>query len=256
MASAPDYPLLMDTTILPVVFDTVCGADDPLITARVAGETYDWSSGQDTRSIIVPVTGTFTATITDTDGNVTIDEHRVTSVSVPDPILPTVLPPGPYCAGQEIVVTVALSGYDAIEWNDGRGNRFPGFGPNNDSVRLSIFPGSSITYIADYQTCRTQVTVLPPLQFDEDDFGAVFTAEVTGPDEPVCLDSALTLSVIGTAISRVSWADGSTETTRDVRGHGGRGLPGYRHRGLPGGHDGGTRSGTQFRGLLLTRLCR
>ena len=211
---AATAPFRMDTTVLAPAFDTLCRDDDPMIEARVTGDTYAWNVGLTTRSVPAPAGGTYIVTVTDAAGNVTVDEHRVTLVSVPNPVFPVIGPPGPYCEGQLVTVSVELAGYDSLVWTDGRGTTYPGFGPGNAMVEIPAVPGATITYVAFYETCREQLSVLPPLAFAEEDFTGEFSADLASSTDTVCLDSSFTLLLTGTQIDEVRWADGDSRRSR------------------------------------------
>lgn len=203
-------------TTLPVSFDTLCAGTATLNT-RVEGVTYAWNTGQDTRGISVPAAGTYVATVTAADGTQTIDPREVTLITVPDPQLPRALQPGPYCAGDSVTFTVDLMGYDSIEWNNARQVVTPGFGPENRFATYAVVPGEGVSYIAYYTRCNAAVTVLPPLQFSEDDIAGTFTGALV-PDnlENVCPGDVLTLSFQGEGFDSLRWEDGTTTAERQI----------------------------------------
>ena len=215
LLSTPAYAT-MDTLILDPVLDTIC-ADEPLITAREEGITYAWSTGQSTRQIQAPASGTYVATITDANGDVLIDPHEVTVITVPNPVLPVADREGPFCEGDEIIFSVDLTGYDSLQWNDGRGTIIPGFGPGNRMATYTFAVGRGVSYIAFYDRCRERLTVLPPLLFSEDDLADEFSGGLLPPDpETVCPDDTVALSFAGENFERLNWEDGSTDPDRLV----------------------------------------
>ncbi len=206
----------MDTIVLGVTFDTVC-IDEPFIEARREGVSYAWSTGQVTRQILVPAAGPYVAFITDSAGNVIVDRHEVTVIVVPDPVLPIPDREGPYCEGEEITFSVSLSGYDSIQWNDGRGTVFPGFGPDNSMVTIPFSVGQGISYIAYYDRCGVRLTVLPPLLFGEEDAAPSFTGELL-PDalNDICPGQLVDLSFVGSGFERLTWENGSMNPIRTI----------------------------------------
>ena len=205
-----------DTTRLDLQLDTLCAGDELL--PRAEGVTYVWSTGENTPSITPAASGPYAVTITDAAGDVVIDPREVELIIVPDPVLPRALTDGPYCAGQEVTWTVDLTGYDSLQWNDAQGTVYPGEGENNAFVTLTVFPGTALSYVADYARCNEQLTVLPPLMLTAEDFRAdSLAAQLSGiSDTLVCIGESVLLSVTGTDIARVEWSDGDTTLTRTL----------------------------------------
>ena len=204
-----------ETITLDVRVDTICFEDE--ITARVTGETYLWSTGQTTAAIAPSASGPYAVTITQANGDVTVDPREVEVFRDVTPVLPVASPAPPYCPGQLVTYSVNLTGYDSIQWLDGLGTIYEPFSEGDNEVTVSAFPGVFVTYMARYGVCRQTVSVLPPLGFTEEDFGATLTATIEGiPDTALCPGDSLTLSVTGTAITGVAWEDGDTSRVRTV----------------------------------------
>lgn len=205
----------VDTIRLELQRDTLC-IDLPELTARETGIAYRWDTGDTSRTISVANGGFYTAFILLADSSIVIDPREVILVSVPAPVLPIPDLPPPYCEGQSITYSVSLMGYDSIEWNDGRGNVTPGFGPNNSRATFTFRVGGGVSYIAYYGRCRETLTVLPPLPFLASDLGENFVASLTGDPAGVCAGDSVTLRVTGRQIDRIAWADGSVDSVRTV----------------------------------------
>ena len=206
-----------DTLVLAAVLDTVC-APEGTITARPEGETYAWSTGQTTRSIAVAAGGPYVATVTAANGDVTIDEHRVTVETVPNPVPITVLTPEPFCPGDTVELFADLAGFDTIRWVDGVGGTYPPVPGDPRRLRLPFTPGLAVTYDAEYVRCRERLTTFPPYRFTEEQTDdRAFSGELlVDPREGLCPGDTVRLEVTAANDGAVRWSDGVTGPRRSL----------------------------------------
>jgi gliding motility-associated-like protein len=97
----------------PIIF---CMGDSVILTASV-GNSYLWSTGDVTQSIIVYSSGTYS--VTETNANGCTGVSAVTTVIVNPTPTPTITPGGPltFCQGDSVVLTA--SGAQTYAWNTG-----------------------------------------------------------------------------------------------------------------------------------------
>lgn len=164
------------------------------------GPGYIWSDGETTSSITVNGTGTYTVSIRDDQGRMSLPSDPVTITVYPAMSMGTAVVTQVSCNGQSNgSVTFPLSGGTApyqYRWSNGETN--PG--------ATSLAPGSYSLTVTDANSCTVSgnATITEPSRLQ-------MTVATHDPKCPAAGDGSLSLDISGgTAPYSVSWSNGQT----------------------------------------------
>ena len=170
---------------------SLCANESTTLNAG-AYESYLWSTGEETQSINVAQTGTYTLEVTDINGCTAMDEIQVT---VADQLLPQISGALSFCPGSSTILTV--DSYDSYLWSTGE---------ETQSITVSQ-PGQYTVEVMDQNGCagETSVSVVENEEINFEISGA------TGfcPDESITLDA-------GAGFETYNWSNGGDQQTIDV----------------------------------------
>ena len=168
-----------DSSLSPVISgDTVfCTGGSTTLDAGTGYNSYTWSTGETSQSILVSVAGTYSVTVADTGGCTGSDQVTVTELSE---LSPVITGSTSICADSSTTLNVD-SGYSSYLWSTGA---------STSSITVSSSGTYSVT-VTDAGGCSgsTQVTVQSssPISFN------VFTDDAdVCPGEPVEINGAVT----------------------------------------------------------------
>lgn len=170
-----------------------CEGQDFVLDAGNPGMSYDWSTTEDTQSIVVNATGLYSVQVTDNLDCVGEDEVFVEFFPVPEANLPDELL---FCEDETIILDAGNPG-DFYQWS------------TNENTQ-TISPNTSGIYtvtVSNAFNCSTQdQTDVLILTYPELDLGT---------DQALCEGDVLTLDVVDPNLN-VLWSTGDTTPTIDV----------------------------------------
>ena len=177
----------------------ICEEEEVTLTAVSAeAQSFEWSTGETTPSIIVLPVDDATYTVTVTDGNgcsatesvdVVVNVINVAASASATEI----------CAGEEVTLTALASGNADIMWSTGE-----------SSQSITVSPGSTTIYTVT-ATGPNGCTDEAMIAITVDEFAITIEAE-DGSD--VCEGSEKTLTVVGDDIESIEWS--TDETTESI----------------------------------------
>ena len=174
----------------------ICEGASVTLTAT-GGNTFEWSTGETTSSIIVSPTNTTTYTVTVTQGSCSDDASVVITVN-PVPVA-TVSPDEEICAGE--AVTLIASGGNIYNWSSGQ---------NTSSITVS--PGSTTTYTVTVTSngCSSSASVEVLVNPTPNAFA--------GADENICEGESVTLTASGGQPGdSYAWSTGESQASINVQ---------------------------------------
>jgi len=112
---------LPNTPNITAVGDTeLCEGDDLTLNAPAGFDTYEWSTGESTQSIIVNTAGTYDVTLTDTNGCQSAPSAPITTTINPLPAAPIISANSSttFCDGDSVTLS-APTGFVNYQWSNG-----------------------------------------------------------------------------------------------------------------------------------------
>ncbi len=203
-ASAPatitvsPYPAAPEIT--PAGPVTLCSGETVILTASDGFNSYLWSNGATTQSIVVTESGNYYVTGTNASG-CSSQNSSIVSVTVNDPIIPVITANGPteFCFGNTVVLS-APAGFASYIWSDGQSTQ-------TITVAQS---GDYSVIVTDENGCTSEpsnvisILVYPPME------APVITA--SGSTD-LCQGESVTLSA-PSGYAQYAWSNG--ETTQNI----------------------------------------
>jgi hypothetical protein len=169
--------------------NTVCEGATVILQSDMNNVSYEWNTGETTRSIekVITVETEFALTVTDADGCQAVAEQTV--FTLPNPTASISVAPSPeICSGQE--VTLTSSDADRYFWSTG-----------DETKSIVKTPSETTTYeltVEGFNGCRTTTEVDIKVTPGPD-------VQISGPTE-VCAGEPFTLTASGA--SSYAWHDG------------------------------------------------
>ncbi|MEM6395935.1 MAG: gliding motility-associated C-terminal domain-containing protein [Bacteroidota bacterium] len=184
-----------DTTVLEPISLTICAGDS--INARQPGQTYQWSTDEETFNIVPESSGEYEVTIT-TDCGVTIDRQIVTVDQVPEAEIRALVPEGGSCPDEEIdLFVLSEPAPDSVIWQNSI---------TTNILSIIAQPDSFITATAFYD-CGSVV-----LEYTVPDFSPEFMPRlVVDQSTDLCPGEEVTLTITGDNIAAVDWSTGESD---------------------------------------------
>ncbi|HBF89167.1 MAG TPA: hypothetical protein DDX39_11045 [Bacteroidales bacterium] len=174
---------------------TFCDGESVTLTSSIA-ESYTWSNGETSQSIVVTTTGDYFVNVTNTnvcDGN---GQSATTSVVVSIPAVPTILASGSTNICEGASVTLTSSAADVYNWSTGESTQSIIVDVADDyTVETTDGNGCSATSLVT----TVDVIALPVINL------------VT--DTMVCADASITLDAGAGAGYTYSWSNGTVDQT-------------------------------------------
>lgn len=116
----PEAECILATTPIEVTGSTtICTGESVTLTAEDGFDSYTWSNGAQTQTIEVAEAGTYTATLTDDEGCVSVSEQVVIDVVTEEEDVITLSADGEtqFCEGE--MVTISASNGSEFSWSNG-----------------------------------------------------------------------------------------------------------------------------------------
>ncbi len=171
-----------------------CAGGSVTLTAS-AGDSYLWSTGETTQSIVASSSGSYTVTVTTSGCSATSPATVVTESSIPGP--PTITPSGPttFCLGDSVILTSSPGG--SYLWSNGE-----------TTQAITVFNSGSYTVTITTNGCSassasTSVIVNPT--------PSTPTITILGPSNFCAGDS---VQLVSSSASGYLWSSG--ETTQSI----------------------------------------
>jgi len=173
---------------------TICAGSEIVLTAT-GGDTYEWSTGETTASIVVSPDETTTYTVTTKNNScetTAVDSVDVIVIGAPNF---TAGEDQTICSGTE--VTLLASGSDNYEWSTGE-----------DTDAITVSPTTTTTY--------TVTTTVGTCTFTDDVTITVTSGETVnaGEDQTICVGGSVTLTAVGG--TNPLWSTGETGSSITV----------------------------------------
>ena len=180
---------------------TFCPGGSVTLDAGAGYNTYSWSNGASTQTIIVTVSGTYTVIVTDANGCSGTSTNSITITVNPNPT-PTITASGPiaFCSGDSVTLD-AGAGYTVYSWSTGA---------SSQTINVTISGSYSVT-VTDAIGCTgssnasANITVNP---------NPIPTITPGGPTA-ICSGSNLILDA-GAGYTTYSWSTGGTSQSINV----------------------------------------
>ncbi len=179
---------------------TFCSGFSTTLSATAGFTSYDWSTAETTSLIDVNVSGTYSVTVTDTDGCTNTAEITITELSQ---LEPTMLGELDICPGGNEEVTLSVQGsYDSYDW---------GSGPGTDATLMVNAAGTYSVTVTDANGCsgNTSVTVVENMVDPVDILG--------GPN--FCAGTTLDLTATA-GFAEYNWSNGINVETITINTQG------------------------------------
>ncbi len=187
--------IVMNALLAPVVElgqnRTEC--DQFTLDAGTGGATYIWSTNATTQTISSTSPGTYTVTVTNSDGCQSVDSVSIALGTTP----PVNLGPNQIlCANDVVILDAGYPGFDHL-WSDA-------------STNQTLTVNSAGTYLVQVTDPQTGCTGLDSVSISQS-----FVSVDLGPDFALC-DGFTAMLDAGTTPSGYLWGDGSTSQTYNV----------------------------------------
>ncbi len=156
-------------------------------------DTYEWSDGSDGQTLDVTASGTYSVTVTDTNGCSGEDEINITANPNPNP---SIAGSTSFCTGFSTIID-AGSGYDIYEWQDGS---------NGQTFEVSI-GGTYTVIVTDGNGCTGEATI------DVEESSSL--NPVISGDLEYCIGSSTILDA-GAGFDTYEWSNGAFTQTITV----------------------------------------
>ncbi len=168
----------------------LCGGSTSQLSTNPGMDTYLWSTGEETPSITVGITDTYSVTITDANGCMSSSSVDVVASDV---LLPMIDGSLEICSYES--TTLSVSGFDSVIWNTG-----------DNSASLTVDQGGiyQVT-VSDSDGC-TGTSSVEVIQFDE------VNVDILGSGS-FCTGESTMHSVVGD-YAQIAWSTG--ETTSEI----------------------------------------
>ncbi|MBS1914168.1 MAG: hypothetical protein JST22_19425 [Bacteroidetes bacterium] len=189
---------------------TFCTGDSIVLDAGAGYTGYLWSNGFTSRSIVVRASGTYTVTVTDSNGCTGLAPAvTVTAVPLPSPV---VSGPTDVCRNSVVSYTTPLTPGSGYQWNVTGGTLQSGQGSAAIRVRWGAAAGAGRVDLTETTSggCRGSSAGLDVT------IGDHLTARIT-PAGPIVLCPGSTLLLdAGAGYAAYAWSTGATTQTIDV----------------------------------------
>ena len=203
----PGAPAQLWINVLPTPTKPVISANGPLdfcfgndvtLSAPAGYNSYIWSNGETTQSIVVSAAGSYYVQVTDANGCASQQSDPLT-VTVGSPLpSPTIVASGPtsICAGETVTLT-APSGFASYEWSNGQ---------TGQSIVVSL-PGDYYVVVTDNNGCQSLPSNTITISYQSS------ATVYAGSDATVCSGTSYTVNdATATNYSTLSWSSSGTGT--------------------------------------------
>ncbi|MBV6441714.1 MAG: hypothetical protein EPGJADBJ_03402 [Saprospiraceae bacterium] len=168
---------------------SLCIGSSIMLDAGAGYTGYNWSTGQNTQSISVNEAGTYTVTVTDTNGCTGVASKTITSMAAPNPGAGS---NSPVCAGEQLKLFAGSSAGWVYNWTGPGGFVSTAQNPVRNSMSADM-AGLYIVTVTDGNNCTGTASVavhVAPNYFLENDT-VVCTGNTLLNGKPVTVDTTI-----------------------------------------------------------------
>lgn len=168
---------------------SLCTGSSIIFDAGAGYTGYSWSSGQNTQTVAVTMAGSYTVTVTDTNGCTGVASKTITSMAAPNPGAGS---NSPVCAGEQLKLFAGSSAGWTYNWTGPGGFVSTAQNPVRNSMSADM-AGLYIVTVTDGNNCTGTASVavhVAPNYFLENDT-VVCTGNTLLNGKPVTVDTTI-----------------------------------------------------------------